>query len=64
MCYDLSRKEVKDRTDIEIFMIDFKAGHITDPDTIRLVHLELPLKDILLFGKAGQSTYSEILPIS
>ena len=52
MRYDLSGKEIKDCTDIKVFMIDLEASHITDPDTVRCFHSKLPLEEILLFGQA------------
>ena len=52
MRYNLSGKEIKDCTDIKVFMIDLEVSHITDPDTVRCFHSKLPLEEILLFGQA------------
>ena len=52
MRYNLSGKEIKDCTDIKVFMIDLEASHITDPDTVRCFHSKPPLEEILLFGQA------------
>ena len=49
MRHNLSGKEVKDHTDINVFAIDFETGHITDPNAIGRICLKLSLKDILLF---------------
>ena len=45
-------KEVENRTDIKVFMIDLEASHITAPDTVWCFHSKLPLAEILLFGQA------------
>lgn len=43
----LSRKQVKDHANIKILIIYLKAGHIADPNPVRLTCMELPLKNIL-----------------
>lgn len=50
--YYLSGKEIKDCTDIQVFAIDFKAGHIADPNSVWLICLEFPLEKILLFSQS------------
>lgn len=51
MCYNLSGIEIKDCTDIKVFMIDLEASHITAPDTVGRFRSKLPLEEILLFGQ-------------
>lgn len=47
MRYDFAGKKIEDHTDIKIVLVDFEAGHVTDPNTIRRVRLKPPLKDIV-----------------
>ncbi len=42
----LPRKEIKNHTDIQIFVIDFKVSHNTDPDSVGFVCLKLSLEEV------------------